>query len=96
MQNQIEICKANLLSNKNVNSKNKANDLKIKDKNNINKFIIDSYSYTIIIACKYQQKQNAIDFLKFFVLLYLYYSLYIFNYANKINHKIWYNLNILK
>lgn len=39
--------KANLLENKDVNSKNEAKDLEFDNKNNINMSIADSYLYAV-------------------------------------------------
>lgn len=44
---------AGLLGDKNVNSKNETEDLKVKDKDNIDMSTADLYLYAITIACKY-------------------------------------------
>lgn len=45
--------KSNLLRDKNVNSENKAKDLEVKDKDNINMSIAHLYSHEVTIACHY-------------------------------------------
>lgn len=88
--------KANLLSNKNVNSKNEVEDLEVKDKNDIDISTINLYSYAITIVYKYWREKDATNCLESFILFYLYHFLLITDDANVTNHKIYYSLNILK
>lgn len=47
------VIEKNLLGNEDVNSKNKAEDLEVKDEKNIAMSTTDSYSYAVTIACKH-------------------------------------------
>lgn len=90
------LIETNLLHNENINFETKLKDFEIKDNNNINMFITNSYSYIVLILQKYSKKLYSIYYLKYFILFYLYYFLYIANNTNKTNHKVYYNLNLIK
>lgn len=85
-----------MLVGKNNNIDNKAEKLEKTNKNNIDIFIANLYSYVIIIAYMYWRKQDEINCFKSFSIFYLYYSLCITNIASIINYKICFNLNLLE
>lgn len=90
------VMEANLLEDEDVNSENKAENLEVKDDDDMNMSTIDLYSHAVTIVCKHSRKQNTTDCLESSVPSHLYYFLRIVDDASMINYGICYNLNVLK